>query len=77
VEFLEKNKSALGDLHPDTLTSINKLAMLYYNQGKYEKAVPLYVETVPIAKRVLGDSHSTTVTMERNLLHVVSKMQKK
>ena len=35
---------ALGDTHRDTLSSMNDLAALYSNQGKYAEAKALYLE---------------------------------
>jgi len=35
-------KKALGPDHPDVATSINNLAELYDNQGRYAEAEPLY-----------------------------------
>ncbi len=35
-------EQALGPEHPDTLSAINNLALLYVAQGKYEQAEPLY-----------------------------------
>jgi len=31
----------LGPTHPRTASSLNSLALLYWNQGKYEQAEPL------------------------------------
>jgi tetratricopeptide (TPR) repeat protein len=36
------NEEALGPDHPDTATSLNNLAALYYGMGDYTKAEPLY-----------------------------------
>jgi hypothetical protein len=32
----------LGERHPLVATSLNNLALLYHNQGRYEAAEPLY-----------------------------------
>ena len=39
---LQIQEKALGPDHPDVATSLNNLALLYYNQGQYAKAEPLY-----------------------------------
>ena len=31
----------LGREHPDTLTSVNNLGVLYHSQGRYSEAEPL------------------------------------
>ena len=36
----------LGEEHPDTLTSMDNLAFLYRNQGKYAEAEPLYTKVL-------------------------------
>jgi hypothetical protein len=51
VEF---RKKVLGLEHPQTLRSINNLALLYQSQSKYEAAKPLYEETLQLTKKVLG-----------------------
>ncbi len=52
----------LGDEHPDTLRSMNGLANLYADQGRYDEAEALVLETLEIQKRVLGDEHPDTLT---------------
>ncbi|MFN3920758.1 MAG: tetratricopeptide repeat protein, partial [Methylohalobius sp.] len=39
MEVAEKN---VGPNHPDVATSLNNLALLYYAQGQYALAEPLY-----------------------------------
>jgi len=57
----------LGDRHPDTLGSMNNLAGLYYSQGKYVEAEPLYVECLATMKQVLGNRHPDTLMSMNNL----------
>ena len=45
------------DAHPDTLDSINNLAVLLKDQGKYADAEPLYREALDGRRRELGDAH--------------------
>ena len=42
----EVRRRVLGELHPDTLSSTNSLALLYQDQGKYAKAEPLLTNVV-------------------------------
>jgi len=53
--------------NPSTLSSIDNLAALYYKQGKYDKAEPLYVECLEKRKAVLGDTHPDTLSSINNL----------
>ena len=57
----------LGPEHPDTLGSLNNLAVLYWNQGKYEQAEPLYQRALEAQERVLGPEHPNTLGTVNNL----------
>jgi serine/threonine protein kinase len=50
-----------GNSHPETLSSIHKLANLYWYQNRKEDAERLYDELVEIRKRVLGKDHPDTL----------------
>jgi tetratricopeptide (TPR) repeat protein len=43
--------------HPAYATSLHNLAGLYYDQGRYELAEPLYKQSLAIRKSVLGIQH--------------------
>jgi tetratricopeptide (TPR) repeat protein len=49
VKYYEEKKSSLGETHPDTLVSLNKLATIYFYSHQFEKAEELYTEC--LAKR--------------------------
>ncbi len=57
----------LGQEHPDTLRSVNHLAILYQVQGRYEEAEPLFVKTLDIAINILGEEHVNTLGYMFNL----------
>ena len=57
----------LGDTHPDTLYSMNNLAVLYESKFKYDLAEPLYKDCLEKRKAVLGDTHLDTLTSINNL----------
>ncbi|VFM95090.1 MAG: Tetratricopeptide repeat-containing protein [Candidatus Kentron sp. G] len=42
-------EAELGPEHPDTLTSLNNLAMLYESQGRYGEAEPLLQQVLRLA----------------------------
>ncbi|MGH2508657.1 MAG: tetratricopeptide repeat protein, partial [Ktedonobacteraceae bacterium] len=50
----------LGPEHPDTAQSLNNLAELYYQQGKYEQAEPMYQRALRIWEQQLGAEHLET-----------------
>ncbi|HLG77550.1 MAG TPA: tetratricopeptide repeat protein, partial [Ktedonobacteraceae bacterium] len=43
------------------------LAALYYQQGKYEEAEPLYLRALAICEQVLGSEHPDTAMSLNNL----------
>ena len=50
---LEIRKRIYPEDHPDVATSLNNLAFLYNNQGRYADAEPLYIEATNLFERVL------------------------
>ncbi len=61
------SEKALGPEHPDVATSLNNLALLYYNQGKYADAEPLYKRALAIKEKALGPEHPSVATSLNNL----------
>ena len=51
----------LGDQHRDPLNTMVSLASLYWYQGKYAKAKPLYIEALEGLRRVLSEEHPDTL----------------
>jgi tetratricopeptide (TPR) repeat protein len=66
-EFARLIEDRLGPEHPDTATSLNNLAGLYLEQGRYEEAEPLYERALEIRERVLGPEHPDTAMILNNL----------
>ena len=60
-------KKLLGDEHPDVATSLNDLALLYKNQGRYDDAELLYIQALDIRKKLLGDKHYDVALSLNNL----------
>ncbi|NEO66755.1 MAG: tetratricopeptide repeat protein, partial [Moorea sp. SIO4G2] len=52
----ELTRNRLGSEHPAVASSLNNLALLYENQGRYCKAEPLLVEALEIRKKLLASS---------------------
>jgi tetratricopeptide (TPR) repeat protein len=48
-------------------TGLNNLALLYYNQGQYAKAEPLYEQSLAIREKALGPEHSDVAQSLNNL----------
>jgi len=68
-------KRLLGDNHPDVATSLNNLAALYYSQGRYTEAEPLYREAIKIATQVLGKNHPDSQTIMENYKTMLSQLR--
>ena len=66
----------LGNEHPDYATSLNNLAVLYESIGSYERAEPLYLETIKIYGKVLGKEHPDYATSLNNLADLLAKQKK-
>jgi non-specific serine/threonine protein kinase/serine/threonine-protein kinase len=67
---VEARKRVLGPDHPDTLESVQSVALLYMEQGRYDEAEPLYLESLEAQKRVLGSDHPDTMRSTGNLAHM-------
>ena len=61
-EELALRKDELGPDHPDTLTSMNDLAVSYFWAGKLDRALSLFEEVLALRKEKLGDGHPDTLT---------------
>ena len=57
----------LGPQHPDTLQSMNNLATLYGQEGKYAQAEVLFSQNLEIKRSVLGPQHPDTLYSAANL----------
>ncbi|KAN0102737.1 hypothetical protein V8E51_011050 [Hyaloscypha variabilis] len=72
-QTLELKKQVLGEGHPDTLASMNNLALIYEQQGEYAKAETLrtlHQQTLELKKQVLGEGHPDTLGSMSNLAEV-------
>ena len=67
AQVMETRKRALGEEHPDTLTSMANLASTYRNQGRWKEAEELQAKELKICSRVLGEEHPSTLTSMANL----------
>jgi serine/threonine protein kinase len=71
ASHLERSRAlrqeALGPDHPDTLTSMNNLALAYLHAGRLDKAVPLFEQVLAKQKEKLGPEHPATLLTMNNL----------
>ena len=52
---------------PEVATSLDRLAGLYLDQGRYSEAEPLYSRALQLRKAALGARHPDTATSQNNL----------
>ena len=64
---LDEASSVLGAEHPDTLGSVNDLALLLSEQGAYTAAEPLYRRALEGRETALGVAHPDTLTSVSSL----------
>jgi serine/threonine protein kinase len=64
---LNLRRAQLGDDHPDTLASMNNLAMAYQDGGRFDKAIPVLEETLTRRRRRLGDDNASTIETMNDL----------
>ena len=63
-------RRVLGDDHPNTLTSMNNLALTRLVLGDLQGACELHEQTLAARRRVLGDDHPNTLTSIHNLAEI-------
>lgn len=66
LQAIEIYKIALPENHPNIAASLNNLAELYREQGKYEAAEPLLLQAIEIFKQSLGEEHPHTQKVQEN-----------
>ena len=60
----------MGPKDPDVAASLNNLANLYYSQGLYPRAQPLYLRALAIREEVLGKHHPDVAATLNNLANL-------
>ena len=63
----------LDERHPDTITSLNNLALVYDRQGRYAEAEPLFAQALQLRREVLDERHPDTITSLNNLALVYDR----
>ncbi len=67
-------EKALGPDHPELGRSLNNLAALYDDQGKYAEAEPLYQRSLAILEKALGAEHTHVATSLENYAALLRKI---
>ncbi|MCJ1383790.1 hypothetical protein MMC17_006904 [Xylographa soralifera] len=70
IQIKEIYQKVLGEEYPNTLTSINNLALIYQNQGRWKEAEELNIRTLKTKQKVLGGEHPSTLISMDNLAEI-------
>ncbi|KAF9016087.1 hypothetical protein BDP27DRAFT_1378774, partial [Rhodocollybia butyracea] len=71
-EMLAISKEVIGEHHPDTLVSMNDLALTYHALGKLESAQNLGEEVLVLNKKVIGEHHPDTLAPGQRIVSLVA-----
>jgi CHAT domain-containing protein len=64
------SKEVLGEKHPNTIRSLNNLAMSYQSSGKLPEALLLFEKSYRFHKEVFGEQHPNTFISMTNLTSI-------
>ncbi|MCZ6661119.1 MAG: tetratricopeptide repeat protein, partial [bacterium] len=67
------NEKTLGTDHPDVALSLNNLALLYFAQGQYAQAEPLYNRALGILEKTVPN-HPNLAALLDNLADLYTNM---
>ena len=76
MRALTIRENALGPEHPDVAQSLNNLAGLYYKQGQYAQAKPLYKQALAIWEKAFGPDYPKVANTLENMAKLYTKMGK-
>jgi hypothetical protein len=68
VQVMETSRRVLGEEHPDTLTSMNNLALTWKGQGRGAEAMKLMEKCVQLRTLVIGADHPHTLSSSAALI---------
>ena len=58
---MDMRKTLLGAEHPDTLTSMGILSIIYRKQGRWNEAEKLNIQVMNMRMKLLGAEHPHTL----------------
>lgn len=71
-QILTLREGSLGLYHRDVALTLNNLAVLLFQSGRFAAAEPLYRRALAIQEKVLGDEHLDVASTLSNLAHLLS-----
>ncbi|KAL5313277.1 hypothetical protein ACEPPN_019010 [Leptodophora sp. 'Broadleaf-Isolate-01'] len=75
-QVIKIRETTQPETHPDTLATMNNLALVLHRQGKYADAEAMNRQTLEIREEVLGETHPDTLMTMNNLARVLSSQGK-
>ena len=66
-EALKLREQTFGMHHALTAQSLNDLAVLLYQSGRYDEATSLYQQALPIYREIYGPEHPEVATITNNI----------
>lgn len=76
-QALTIRQKVLGDKHHLTADTLQNLALVSMDQGKYDQAVSLCQQALAFQQEVLGRDHPLTQTTMKNYAIMQQKMRKR
>ncbi len=73
--MLETQCRVLGDEHPQTVMSLNNLALTVHSQGDLQGARVLAERAFALSRRRLGEEHPDTLVSAWNLYQTLVKLE--
>jgi tetratricopeptide (TPR) repeat protein len=77
LQSLSIREKSLGAEHPEVATSLNSLAVLYYLQGRYAQAEPLFRRAIAIQEKGPGAEHPRVAQTLMNYAALLRKTKRK
>src|SRR5262249_8309702 len=65
-------RKELGEDHPDTLSSMDNLAVAYHHAGQFDRAITLHEQALRARRAKLGDDHPDTLISMNDLAETYS-----
>ncbi|WP_300454434.1 tetratricopeptide repeat protein [Accumulibacter sp.] len=73
---LKLNEALRGRRHPDTASSLTRLADILESMRRYQEALPLYRRALAIREKAVGPDHEDTVESLNDLADVLESMRR-
>jgi len=78
LEYYQKalaiREKVLGLEHPDTATSYNNIAILYYTMQKHQEAAKMMQKAIDVWEKVLPANHPNLINAKRDLVTIKAKL---